>query len=204
MKDVQEKKEETPAPVPRRKIGYKQKIALLEVIERKRLGDQVNYKAIALRTGVPVLYLRQLWMLYKNGGIDMGDPTTPEEKQIDSRMQHEKMLLMLRRYKSLLLNGFEATLIEAEDLMASGNRAGWKESGLPHVLKELKAVTEVQTMHEKGYASILEEYMALQQRAEKQLNGNQVTAEVETKVVHANDEEKALGALKNLLDKHEP
>jgi hypothetical protein len=185
-----------PMQKPKRKIGFKQKMALLAVIERKRIGDRVDYKAIAARTGVPQGSIRQLYSQWTKGTIDLGDPTTPEEKAIDARVQHERTIELLRRYKALILNGFEATLLDSEDDMTNGKPHGWKERGMPAILRELKSVTDLETLHEKGYNSILDDAMAARNRETKALADSPVPIEVQTQVIHANDEEKAMAALR--------
>lgn len=178
----------------KRKVGLKNKMALLEIIERKRLTERVDYKAIAIRHHTTPESLRQLYYQWRRGHIDLGDPETPEEKRIDARMQHEHTLELLKRYKGLVLKGFEGALLEAEDRFTHGETESWKQ--VSPILKELKFVSEIQSLHEKGYASILEEMMSLRQ-SEKQLQLADKTIDVptETKVIHANDEERAMAAL---------
>lgn len=185
---------ESPAPVRKRVVGYKTKMALLEVIERKRLTERVDYKAIAIRHDTTANALRQVYKQYKDGKVDLGEPGTPEERQIDARMQHEKTLILIRRYKALILHGFEGSILSAEDAMTNGDKEAWKK--VSPLLKELKTVTDIQALHEKGYASILEDLLANRERAEKKLTDSPLTVETETKILHANDEERALAALR--------
>lgn len=178
----------------KRVLGYKLKMALLEVIERKRLTDRVDYKAIALRHQTTAGNMRQVWVQYKAGKIDLGEPGTPEEKQIDARMQHEKALLLIRRYKALIIHGFEGALFAAEDAMTNGEKDAWKT--VSPIAKELKTISDLQTLHEKGYMSVLEDLLAQRERSEKKLSDAPLNVETETKILHANDEERALAALR--------
>lgn len=191
---MSETAKESPAPVKKRVVGYKTKMALLEVIERKRLTERVDYKAIAIRHDTTANALRQVYKQYKDGKVDLGEPGTPEERQIDARMQHEKTLILIRRYKALILHGFEGSILSAEDAMTNGDKEAWKK--VSPLLKELKTVTDIQALHEKGYASILEDMLAQRERAEKKLTDAPLTVETETKILHANDEERALAALR--------
>jgi hypothetical protein len=186
--------EEEPTTIKKRVVGYKTKMALLEVIERKRLTDQVDYKAIAIRHDTTANALRQVYHQWKNGKVDLGDPTTPEEKQIDARMQHEQSLILIRRYKALVLKGFEGVLFAAEDAMTNGDKEAWKT--VSPIAKELKSITEIQAFHERGYASILEDLLAQRERSEKKITDAPLNVETETKILHANDEERALHALR--------
>lgn len=178
-----------------RVVGFKTKMALLEVIERKRLSDRVDYAAISARTHVSCGALRRVYMQWKRGEVDIGDPTTPEEKQIDARMQHERSIILLRRYKALVLNGFEGALLASEDDMSNGKPKGYVERGMPAMIRELQSLTQLQMLHEKGYMSVLEDLMAQRQREEKQLTAAPLTPETVTQIIHANDEEKARAAL---------
>lgn len=181
-------------PKPKQKVGFKHKMALLEVIERKRLTDKVDYKAVGARHNVKQMYLRQLYSKWSRGMIDLGEPETPQELQIDARMQHEKMLILLKRYKAMILTGFEGLLFQAEDDMTNGNAMAWKEKGLPAVLNELRSIAAMQTMHEKGYSSVLDDLSAHREREMKSLNGG-MTMEADTKIIHANEEDRALAAM---------
>lgn len=186
--------EETPKrPKKKRKVSFRIKMALLDVIERKRIGSRVDYKAIGHRHRVPHMSLRKTYSEYARGWVDLGDPITVEEKAIDARLQHEKTLQLVRRYKALLLTSFEAVLLEAEDKASNGNVMFWKKD-MPFLLRELKDVTTIQSLHEKGYASILEDMMAMSQRQEKAVGGK-VVDQAETRVIHANDEAHALAVL---------
>ena len=93
---------------------------------------------------------------------------------------------MIRRYKAMILNGFEGLLFDAEDAMHQGNKMMWKDLGLPEVGRELKKITELQYFQDKWYPSILQDLMA--QSEKKQLMGAPVL-EIETKILHANDGE---------------
>lgn len=177
----------------KRKIGFKLKMALLEIIERKRLSDRVDYKAVAHRHGLTAENMRQVYYQWKGGRVDLGDPETAQEKQIDARVQHEKALLLIRRYKALVMNGFEAAILNAEDDTTNGKKDSWKQ--VSPILRELKSLSEIQSIHEKGYASILEDFLAMRDRAEKQIGPMPASVATETQIIHANDEERALAAL---------
>jgi hypothetical protein len=174
------------------------KMALLEVIERKRVTEFIGYRGISARHGVSADSLRQTFYFWKKGWIDLGEPQSDMEKQIDARMQHESTLELLRRYKNIVLKGFEKLLLKSEDAVTHGKPLAWQKYGLPQVVKELKKISEIQSIHEKGYASILDD-VAAQMKREKLLPGKTMDVATETKILHANDEEKALAALNGEL-----
>ena len=74
----------------KRKVKFKIKMALLEIIERKRLTHFVDYKSIAARHGTTPGNLKQLFGRWKKGVIDMGEPESASDRQIDARVQHER------------------------------------------------------------------------------------------------------------------
>lgn len=171
-------------------------MALLEVIERKRLTYSVDYRSIAIRHGVKCGSLRALYVKFKKGLVDLGDPQTPEEKQIDAKVQMEKQTGLLRRYKGLLLVRFEGALYEAEDAMTKGNVEAWRQMGLPALRSEIKATDELIQRTEEGFIAILDEYRAQDQNRQKHLNAPQHPSEdVAKQVASANDEALALRAL---------
>lgn len=182
-------------PKAKRKIGYRLKMALLEVIERKRLSDRVDYKAICARHGCRADMLRGIYMKWTRGEIDLGDPTTPEEKVLDARMQHEKTRELLNRAHAMILVNFEGLLFQAEDMATNGDPKAYVKNGLMGTIKDLRVILELKKDVDKGYNAIIDEVAADRRREEKQVHGTPVTQEVETKVITANDEEKALAAL---------
>jgi hypothetical protein len=197
---------ETPAPAastdkPKRKVGFRHKMALLQIIERKRLSDSVDYGAIAARTGISNGSLRKLWSEYQHGKIDLGEPQTLAEQRIDSRVQHEKLLASVKRYLALVLDGCEAVCIRAEDAMSNGDPLGWKAVGAHDAFRELRMLMAMNTEAEKGYMAILQDMAEAQRQPEKQLLAP-YSPEIKTAIVTASDEQKALAALG--LDMNEP
>lgn len=187
----------SPAPEPPRrvrKVGFRHKMALLQIIERKRLSDSVDYKAVSARTGISSMSLRNLWSEYNRGMIDLGEPQTLAEQRIDSRVQHERTLEIIKRYQALVLNGAEAACIRAEDEMASGDPMGWKTVGAHDVFRELRMILAMKADAEKGYMAILQDMADAQRQPEKQLLAP-YPPEIKTAIVTASDEQKALAAL---------
>ena len=186
-------------PKKKRVLTWKTKLAMLAIIERKRFGRDVNYKEIAARTGVKYGYIKHLWKEYEAGRIDLGEPQTPEEKEIDASVQHEKGLGLLKRYHALLLESFESGLIHAEDIMMnSKSKKGtktlaFKEAGLPQTLAELERVMRVRLMTEKGYDALLDQLAS--RHAPKQAGPAGSDAAIDVQVVHANDGARAVAAL---------
>jgi len=185
--------EPKPKPKPKIKVGFKRKHALFAVIERKRKGHQVDYESIAKGHGVSTGSMRVLYYQWTKGMVDLGDPQTPEEREIDSRTQHERMLELVRRYKALVLYGFEAELFKTEDQMSKGVTFDPKKSSLAAMVKELKTAMDMQSTCEKGYLAILDELAALRERAEKQIGIG--PADTNRNIIAANDEERALQLL---------
>lgn len=179
----------------KRKISFKHKIALMEVLARKRRTERINYEEISQRTQVPKMALRQLASLYDKGLVDLGIPQTPEEKLIDGRMQHEKMLDLLREYKGLIVKGFEGVLLASKSDMMEGKPMGWQKRGLPLILSELKSIAAMQAFHEKGYVSILDDEHASRKASEKRLTGTNLEVQTEARIIHASDEQRGMAAL---------
>lgn len=177
------------------KPGWASKIALLAVIERKRVSRAVDYKSIALQHGVTEGSLRQLYYRWKKGLVDLGEPQTEQERQIDSRVHMEKKLLLLRRYSALLLKAFEGALFEAEDEMGKGNREAWRQSGLTAIRNELKSVHELIMKTETGFVAIVDEYRAQEKAIEQRALTSSKPIDVVVQVVNANEEAAALAAL---------
>jgi hypothetical protein len=169
-------------------------MALLQVIERKKLEDRVNYAAISARTGVSKASLRELYWAYKKGNIDLGPPQSMEEKKIDVRMQLARRRDLLHRYEAMVLAGLEALILKGEDDMTKpGGSKAFQELGIPAVIRDLKAVNDLLENTEKGYAAILDDAEAERRRLEKS-----VDPVTETKILAANDEMKALQAFQEI------
>lgn len=190
-----------PTPQNRRKIGFKVKMGLLEVIKRKRFSDRVDYRAINIQTGVPVQTLKQTYSYWKQGAIDMGEPTSEIEEQIDARQQHKTNLHLVRRYKALLLTSFEQSLFDAEDRLLRGDVNGWKDLGLDGMLTKIERTLRIQTYLEKGFLAMIEEYGAAKTRDAAQLANDPV---VSTEIINASEEEKFLTVLREHYEKRVP
>lgn len=181
-------------PKAKRKPGFKHKMALIEIIERKRLSDRVDYKAVAARHGISNLVLRQLYSQWQRGLVDLGEPQSQEEKQIDQRVQHERTLHLLKRYQALVVNGFEGLIYAAEDAATKGKPSAWKTLGLPAVVRELKAIMDIRKDAEKGYNAVLEEEMTRRGVLKSATPALPHTVDVQTRVVSATDEQRAMDA----------
>lgn len=183
---------------PKYKPGYKTKLGLLEVIERKRLNFQVDYKAIAIRTGTSAGTLRNLYSRFLKGEIDMGEPVTAEEKRLDERVEHEKQLGLARRLRKNILDGFHGTIVNTEAAAGdTGDPMAYQKTGVMQIVKDLKLVNALINELEKGYMAILDEERASREASMKRAGVPGGPAmDVEAQVVNANDEQRALMALK--------
>lgn len=196
---AEEEEPTIPPPKAKRKPGFKHKMALIEIIERKRLSDRVDYKAVAARHGLSQMVLRQLYSQWQRGMVDLGEPQSAEEKQIDARVQHEKTLQLLKRYQAVILNGFEGLIFAAEDEATKGKPLAWKKLGLPSVVRELKEIMAIRKEAEKGYNAVLEEEMMRQKSVTPTLPApvSPTTVDVQARVVSATDEQRAMEAFQN-------
>lgn len=187
---------EPPKEVKKTKPGWATKIALLQVIERKRLSRAVDYKSIALEHGISPGSLKAIYYRWTKGWVDMGAPETPEERAIDARVQMDKKLILMRRYQALILSRFEGAIFDAEAQMKKDNPNAWIDLGLPRILNELRNVDNLINRTEEGYVAIVEEYRAQERSREKQINITpQQPRSIEFSVVNANEEAAAIAAL---------
>ncbi len=181
-------------PRKQRRIGFKHKIALLMILERKRFSDAVDYKSIAQKTSISCDSLRVLYSQYCKGNIDMGAPQTLAERQIDARKQHEELVEFSRRYVALLLNSGQGMLLGAEDATANGQPENWDKTGLPKITRELRVALAMKSDAEKGYLAAMEDLSASLRQPEKNVT-LPVSETVKTQIVGANEEQRALAAL---------
>jgi hypothetical protein len=187
----------TEQPPERKKVkpSHSSKMALLEVIERKKREDRVDYRTISQKHGVSCNSLRKLWVFFKRGQIDFGRPETLMEKEVDARVQHERKMNLLRRHLELLLNVYEGQIFKAGDAVVKKNAVqAYEKVGLQKILRELKTLSDLIGVTEKGYLAIIDEYNAAHAAQEKQATARPVM-DVETKVSSATDEHRALQAL---------
>lgn len=186
-----------PAQPKRRKVGFKLKMALLEVIERKQINYMIDYKAIAARHQTTNSTLRGYYRDWKRGLIDLGEPITAEEKQIDARVMHERTIHLLKRHQAILIRYYEGALFATEDAASKKERDAFEKYGLPKLLTQLSRVMELKAKAEHGYNTILEDGMMLRAAGEKPVLPAKVTDIQATSIVTANDEERALKALED-------
>lgn len=192
---------EQPKQKRKRKINPRLKVQLCAVIERTRLTDRPDFKSIAARYGTTAGALRVLYHQWKRGEIDMGEPESPQEAKIDARVQHDRTIMLLRRVRVLNLDMLESMIYRAEDERGKAKGAmpsPETRASLRDAVRDLKYTMDLESQAEKGYLSILEELAAAQRRIEKPVN--EATREVQTQIIHANDEERAMRA----LGLHEP
>jgi hypothetical protein len=187
--------QEDQAPQKKRKVTWRVKLGLLEILERKRVCDRVDYKAVSRRHNVSEGGLRSVYCRYMKGEIDLGMPDTPQEVEISLRMQHERTMGLLKRYHALVLDGMESLVLMSEDEMSHGKKMAWKTNGLPPTINELKKCMELRKLAEQGYNAILEEEMMKRRGEEKALSGSVIPPETRLALVTANDEERGLHAL---------
>lgn len=185
------------APAKKRcRPGFATKMALLDVIERKRVSYRVDYRSIGLRHGVSGGSLRVLYGYWKKGEVDLGEPQTPQERAIDARVQMETSLVLFRRYKALLMKEFEGALFKAEDATTKKEANSWKDVGLPDLRAEVSRVNDLILKTERGYVTIVDEYRAQEDAQRKNiLSIPRQTIDVDGRVVNANEEQIALAAL---------
>lgn len=195
--------DETELPSKKRKLGAKHRLALLEVIARKQLADRINFGALGAKHGISAESLRQVWSLFSRGRVDLGVPETATDRHIDSRIQNERCIALLKNYFVLMLDTFEATLYACQDATTRGNKKAFKEKGMPGILNELKKCIEVRKLAEQGYNAILEEEMLKRRGEEKSLNGNGAEREAPMQIVTPEDEQRGLAALEDGMDDDE-
>src|SRR6266853_1698532 len=188
--------EEVIAARVKKRPGFATKMALLDVIERKRVSYRVDYRTIGLRHGVSGGSLRVLYGQWKKGEVDLGEPQTPQERAIDARVQMETSLVLFRRYKALLMKEFEGALFKAEDATTTKEANSWKDVGLPALRAEVSRVNDLILKTERGYVTIVDEYRAQEDAQRKKiLSSARQTIDVDGRVVNANEEQIALAAL---------
>lgn len=133
-------------------------MALIEVHERRRVGNRPNYKTIAARHGLKSWqYLKFLDAELRAGRLDLGEPQTVQEREFDATMQREKKVALLRRYEALLLTAFEGLLFRAEDEMTEGDSLAFQKLELPKVVRELKETQVLREKAEKLHSRLLQE-----------------------------------------------
>lgn len=181
------------------KPGFKHKNAVLEIIARKQISDKVDYKAISIRTGISVGSLRRLYCDYSNGRLDMGAPVTPQEKELDDRVQTERLLDTIRRLKGMVLASLEQLVADAEDQMTHGNPLAWKDLGIPSVMKDLKEISTVQVFHTKSFEAVLAEDQERRMREERRALGAAAVPDMEASIVRMTDEERAMKRLSAMV-----
>jgi hypothetical protein len=99
------------------------KLALLEVINRKKFGYEVDYKAIATRHNTTPGALRQLYYRWTKDLIELHEPRTAEDRKIEETVQNAKSTHLLRESEQFLNDLHEGQLFKAQELAATGEVA---------------------------------------------------------------------------------
>lgn len=187
--------EVSPPRKPPRHLQFKVELRLREVIARKQLTERVDYKAIARRHRCSWQSIKQLYYEWKRGDIILPENEgTPEERLTDSRNQFERTMMLIREYHRIVVDSIEIAVAKAKKSTQHG-RSTYRRLGLPDMMRDLTAVTNLRTLHEKGYDAMLEEERFRRRALDKSLKGEVVPTEAQTTIVTASDEERMLKLL---------
>ena len=131
-------------PKKKRGVTLRMKLALLAVIDAKKVDYQCNYKAIGIRYRVSPDSLRTLYPIWKKGGLTLGEPETKEELRIDETVRSAKRLHLMRDTENLINDIHERRVAEAKILMGDGKteEAIRMLSEILHLQKSMGATAE--------------------------------------------------------------
>lgn len=179
---------ETPPAVKekkKRKVSHTIALAILEVIERKKLDYQVNMRAIGAKYGMKPGNLRRTWFEYVHGGVDLGPVGKPMEATMGDRENHELAREVIRRDLALTLRLYSGALYTAEDtavakklevkkvpLRKNANPAGSASimDDLAYFRRALEQLLRLQHVVDEGYNSFLSELESRSRPVEKLAN----------------------------------
>lgn len=199
-----------PVKAGMRRVSFNIAQGILAVHERKKLGHYVSYKQIAERFGINANGLKQAFSHWKHGRVDLGIASPdPEHHRMDLRVQHEKTRDLVNRHHALLLIHYEGALYTAEDKLGTTGKGAHKrmtagsaldpKGELTFLARELSKIIALRNQVEEGYNSALDE---LRPKAEK-LAGkpnpdHPAPIDVQTHVITASDEQRAIAALEDI------
>lgn len=204
-KDTANGPTETVSKVKKRKVSFAHAKAILDVHERKKVGHYCDYKSIAARYQISANGLRHVYCKFLKGEVDLGviEDFTPE-RIIDKRAQHAKTLELVTRHMDLVLIHYEGAIFSGEDQIEQTGKKGYKKKKarekiherheLCFLSKELMKLMHMRKVAEDGYASFLED----RNPPEKTITpkeGHPASIDVQTHVITANDEQRAIEAL---------
>lgn len=184
-----------PKPGAKRKIGHRATCALLEIIHRKKLNWTVDYKGVAAGFAVSWQSLKQNYVLWKRGFIDMGGADSPQQVAVDMRTQFEEQMTLMLECKQMALNSLRAVMLLAREDAANGEALAPITRGVPRALSYLAKVGGMIKETEKGYNAVLEDARMARAGLEKPVTGSVLPPDVKAGMVSANDSQLAIAAL---------
>lgn len=192
--------ENSPAPEevphwkkPRQRVSQKTKVALLAVIESARYVKRVNLQAIAIRFGVKLSSLKQIWYRWNKGLVDLGEPETPEERSVETKVEMARTMMLVTRTEQFLNDQFESIMCLVRDAAAEGNKEAYFKFRVPEYVNALNQLARLRDTKEKGFLAMLDQanrdVQSLQRQSEtpKQLSGPII--EVPGRVARASEDQ---------------
>lgn len=203
---MSEPPEKTVGPVKKRRVSFHIAKAILQIHERKKLGRYCDYKSVARAHKMSPGGLRQAYCHFLQGKIDLGvmEDLAPQ-KRIDKREMHAKTLELVNRHMDVLLVHYEGAIQSAEkNLELKGTQKSRQlvaneTLSVRHELVilsgQLSKLLHVREQAEEGYNSFLEEVNRTIEKPIKVKEGHPAPIDVQTHVITANDEQRAIEAL---------
>lgn len=202
-------------PNGKRKVraGINISLAICAVVERKKLGWQVNYAAIAERFNTTVKSLKSYFARYKRNEVQL--TCTPEtiEASMDDKALYERMRLNIRRHTALVVSHHEAALLNAEDktgkLTSKRKDPRREEYGTLHkdlkfFREEMRELLRLRTIIDEGYDAWLQMQLD-SKRTEKNVNPTlPVPEEDQAKMLQVGTRQEALVIMREAAAKQKP
>lgn len=191
-------------------------LAVMAVHERKALGWEVDYRAVAERYNTTPKSLKAYYYKWRKGDVKLCIAQTPEEKLVDRRLMYEKMSSLVDRHTALILTQYEGSLYLAEDKTGRDSRKTPKNKGqrgginfekangdLSYLRNEIDKLLKLRTAVDQGFDAFIEDERG-RRTGEKPVTPT-LPAKADdpppvnppTHVIHGSDVQRALEALRN-------